>query len=770
MFQKFPVILLKKLVIFPLQEIKIELNNDISKKTIDYCAKYMNGHVVALCPLDQLEEIPDVNDLPLIGVESEITSCIELPNGNYKIVLKGIKRLNIIDYVNLNEDNDILICNTTKIRLERIDEIDESAYIKKLKSIAKGYIKRSTHHSNGNVNFLNNITSLDALTDSLIPVLSLSFEKKIEYMLEVSPKNRAEMILRDLKIEISMLKLDEKMDDSLRNDLEKTQKEYLIKEKINYLKKELGEEDYKLADIKLFKEKLNNLKIETRIYNKFLNEIFMYETTSESSPNSANIRNYLDLVLNLPWNVSTVEEENINVIKNKLDSTHFALQNAKERILEYIAVKKRNGSLKSPIICLTGAPGVGKTTFGESIAESLGREFYKISVGGLNDVSELIGHRRTYLGSTPGKIIQAIYKCKSNNPVILIDEVDKMTNDYKGDPASCLLDILDPEQNYRFIDNFVEEPFNLRNVFFILTANDVSKIPDALKDRLEIIELSSYTLFDKVNIAKSYLLPKIYDAHKVTNNNIAFKDNILHEIINNYTTEAGVRELDRCLNKIVRKVVTEASLNDKNIKKTINLKDVEKYLCTKKHYPDIKLENKLGLVNALYWTPSGGGVHQIESIIYPGNPSVILTGSLGNIMKESVDVCISYIKSNDLKLKFDKSLFKNNTIHIHGLFTELSKNGPSAGVVICTSLLSLILKKEIDSSIAMTGELGLNGEVLPIGGLKEKLIGAYNRKMKKVFIPEKNSEDLKFVPDEVKNSLEIVLVKNYKEIYEMLFK
>ena len=480
-----------------------------------------------------------------------------------------------------------------------------------------------------------------------------------------------------------------------------------------------------------------------------------------NSPENSVIRSYLDWVLNLPWNNSSKENLNAKSVMTSLNKSHYGLNGIKERIEDYINVKNINADVTSPIICLVGPPGVGKTTITSSIASSLNREFYKISVGGLNDSTELVGSRRTYLGALPGKIIQGLKKCNTNNPIILIDEIDKMVKDYKGDPASTLLDILDSTQNKTFVDNYIEEPFDLSKVMFILTANNLENIPYTLYDRLEIIELSSYTVFEKVDIAKKYILPKIYEEFNL-NKKLVMKDETLIYLINNYTKEAGVRNLTRVLRTLVTKVAT-----GKSDSYTVNNIDLLKHLKD----PMFTIENKEikspGIANALAYSNNGGSTLKIECSIYNGEEKIIVTGSLGDVLKESIHVATSFIKEKNY---VSNTMFYNHTIHIHLLDGATKKEGPSCGVAITSVILSKLLEIELSNKIAFTGEISLKGNILKVGGLKEKLIAAYNSGIEKVYIPEDNGIDLKDIPKQILESVEIKLVNNYDVIFNDLFK
>lgn len=764
-----PVLLLKKLLLLPDQEVKIELNNELTREIIALSSSKFNKEVLVVCPKNDLEEIPDVDDLSNIGVIGKIKSKIELPNGHLRLKILGLRRVSVEKYFNEKEDG-ILRCHYQEIEDSEPDEALKLALKRKIISSLKKYIKASPNISNSILNITENVESLSTLTDIISTFLPTTLEKKIEYMEQTNPSIRAEQLIKDLEFELQVIKLDEKIENALRVELEQNQKEFILHEKIREIEKELGEEDLKKREVEAFHNRLDALKISKKTREKIEREIKKYDLTPEMSPDSSIIRNYLDWILYLPWNDLQEEKEDLKEIKENLDKTHYGLEVIKERIVEYVAVKKYNKSIRCPILCLVGPPGVGKTSIAISIAKSLEKEFYKISVGGLSDSNELNGHRRTYMGASPGKIIQGLKKCATKNPLFLIDEIDKMVKDYKGDPASVLLDILDPEQNRFFTDNYIEEPFDLSQIFFILTANNKYNIPTELRDRLEIIELSSYTLFEKLDIAKKYLLPKVLKEHGLSENDMKMSDTIIESIINHYTKEAGVRELERMLSNIVRKNLTESIKQNIQVKKNITKKDMIKYLGEFKFVDDNVTKNvSPGLVYGLAYTPVGGTVSPIESCLYEGTGKVLYTGSLGKVMEESINVAMSYIKSHKDEFKINDYYFQTKNIHIHALEGAVPKDGPSAGITIVTSLISLIKNEKIPSNIAMTGEITLRGDIIPIGGLKEKLIGAYNERIKKVFIPKKNHMDLEEVPTFLKQNLEIIEVNNYRELYKHLF-
>lgn len=749
-----PVIILKKIVLLPNQEIKLELSNELSAKTIKEANLNYNGKLLIISPIDSKEEDPSVEDLPKVGVLAKIKSKI-LINSNIQVKIKGIKRVAVNRY--FNDVENILYTEAMSIEIPALIKDEEKAIIKKLIETLKKYIDLAHHASNDILNFLNKESNLDVITDTIVSYLPFDINKKLEYMQNINPLKRAKSLIVDINEEIKLLEIDEELDDKVNKSFSIDQKNFILKEKLKVIKQELGENSHQEQTAKKFRDTLDKLKIDKDIKDKVKREIDKFEITNESSPELSIIETYIENVLSLPWNKSTKENANFNLVMQSLNETHYGLEKIKERITEYVAIKNINKDIKSPIICLVGPPGVGKTSIAMSIAKALNRKFYKISVGGLNDSTELIGSRRTYLAAAPGKIIQGIKRTNSNNPVILIDEVDKMVKDYKGDPASTLLEILDPVQNKYFVDNYIEEPFDLSKVLFILTANYINDIPITLLDRVEIIELNSYTLFEKKDIAKKYLLPNIFTEHIIIDESIRFSDELLYFIINNYTKEAGVRELERILTTLVRKMAIN------NIK-TINKEKVIKLLGYPTFCEELIDENKWGVVNSLAYTNIGGLVTKTEVIEYKGNGNIKITGNVGMTMKESIEVIISYIKS---KYKYN---FNNIDLHFHFLDSAIKKDGPSGGLSIAVALISLFEKKIILNDVAFTGELTLNGKILKIGGLKEKLIGAYNKNIKVVYIPKQNCDDLKDIPKIVLESMEIKTVENFDEVYEIFFK
>lgn len=750
-----PVILLKNLVILPNQEIKLELNNVISGKAINDASSNFKSEILVVAPMDLLEEEPSVDDLPKVGVIAKIKNKID-NDGVIEIKLRGLKRVAVNKYYQ-EKNNEVLYSEVMYIDLPALVEDEENAILKKLVDTLKKYINISKGISNDILNFVSNNKDLNKITDAITSFLPFNIGKKLEYMQEINPIKRAKALIKDMNEEIKGIEIDneleEKIDESLQND----QRKFILKEKMKVLKQELGEDSWKKEEVIEYRKVLDKLKIDKKIKDHFSHEIDKYEIMSDDALEVSVMHNYLDWVLHLPWNKTRKENANFDEVYKELNKSHFGMDEIKIRISEYVAIKNLNRNIQSPIICLVGPPGVGKTTIAMSIAKALNRDFYKISVGGLNDSTELVGSRRTYLASAPGKIIQGLNKCGSNNPLMLIDEVDKMVKDYKGDPASTLLEILDPNQNKIFTDNYIEEPFDLSGVLFILTANNVSDIPKPILDRVELIELHSYTVFEKKDIAKNYMLPNILLDNMVYDNKLKFSDELLYFIINNYTEEAGVRDLERVLSSLARKITI-------NNVKVLNEERVVRLLGNPKYTSNLVMEEENGVVNTLAVSNSGGTLSKIEVVTCKGNDKLTITGNAGNILKESISVVLTMLK---LKYKYS---FHNEDIHVHFLDASSKKDGPSAGIALSVALCSLKENKKVPSDVAFTGEVSLNGSILKIGGLKEKLIAAYNKNIKVVYMPKSNSEDLENVPKLILNNMEVIPVSNFNEVYTKLFK
>ncbi len=758
-----PILYLREMVLLPYNEIRLEFTNDEDKKVLSLAEKQHDSHLLLVNLLDPLEEEPDINELPEIGILSKIKSKIDLPNGITRVVLIGIDRASISSYAKIGNTLSAFVVPTKEYDY---NEIEASALKRILYRKLDEYIDVSPYMSNTVLGRINDVKNISKLSDIIVAELPLEYTDILKYINMTNPMLRIKSIIEDLSKEIETVRLENQIEDNLKIRMEEEQKEYMLKEKIRLIKEELGEVDLKEEDINKIRAKMNTMSLPDNIIKRLNEEIERYSLTSPSSPEVTTIRTYIDWLLSLPWNKESKDNTDIKKIVEVLDATHFGLDSVKKRIVEYIAVKKKTNTSNSPILCLVGPPGVGKTSLASSIAKALNKDFVKVSLGGINDEAEILGHRRTYIGASPGKIIQQMKKSKSNNPLFLIDEVDKLTKDYKGDPASALLEILDKEQNSKFCDNYIEEEFDLSKVLFILTANNISAIPAPLLDRLEIIELSSYTIYEKINIAKYHLIPNLLEDYKVKN--IKFTDNAIEKIITSYTKEAGARDLYRQIDAVIRKVIIA---KEKSTKVIVDTGDIEAYLGPYKYNNSMNDENnKTGIVNGLAYTPYGGTILKVTCTLYPGKGNITLTGALGDVIKESIYIALSYIKANSVMFKIDYKIFEEVDFHFHLEEGGIPKDGPSAGITIVTSILSLLKNKIISNKVSMTGEITLRGKVLPVGGLKEKLISAVTNGIDTVYLPLESSKELSSLPSEVKDRLNIILVEDYEDIYKSLFK
>ena len=751
-----PVLLLKELILLPFNEIRIEISKEEDKKVLNISEQNHENYILCVNVPDFVEEKPSIRHLPKIAILAKIKSKIELPNGLVRLVLIGIDRVEVLNYVEDNDNN--LYSYVVSTKEYDFDEMEATALKRILLKDLNEYIEISPYISNNVLGRINGINNIGRLSDIIAFELPIDYHDKLKYIEMTNPMNRLKLTIEDLHKEIETVKIEDEIETTLKSKIDIEQRNYILREKIRLIKEELEEDNLKENDIKEIKQKLLSLQAPEKIKERIQKEIEKYEMLSDNSPEVGIIRNYIECLMSLPWEISTEDNKDISKIKNVLDNSHYGLNEIKERIIEYIATKDICDKDQS-IICFVGPPGVGKTTMAKSIANALNKNFVKISVGGLDDVSEIIGHRKTYIGSYPGKIIQGLKKVKSNNTVFLIDEIDKMNSNNKSNPIASLLDILDKEQNNRFVDNYIEEEFDLSKVMFILTANDLSSIPTEIKDRLEIIELNSYTIEEKESIAEEYIIPSL---NKEYNLNLTFSDKVIKEIIIYYTKEAGIRELNRCITNIYRKHITYSY--DGN-----EIEDIKKYLGNYKYkYLYNNKCAKPGIVNTLAYTPYGGLVLKTTSVYYKGNGNIEITGQIGNVMKESTTIALSYIKENSEIFNIDYSLFTND-FHIHFEEGSIPKDGPSAGVSIVTSLISTLKKMTIPNTVSMTGEITLRGKILPVGGLKEKLITATISNIKTVYVPLDNKEEVMEIDKSITSKLKIKYVDDYIEIYNDLF-
>lgn len=764
MDEKLVVLIVNDIVIFPNSEVRIEFDNNYDKKMVEIVDKIEDNLMLIVNPIE--ESNLDITTCPKYGVLGRIKLKMNVPNGKTRIVIEGLGRVEISSY---EEEGKFFKANYKIIEYDEDNE-DYTSYYKLLVKSLEKYISKVPYMGNAILSQLSAIDNLSDLCDLIVNYLPLSYKEKKKFITTIEPIERAKYLIEDMNRDMKFAELEQKIESEVEKELSDSQKEYYLREKIRLMQEELGDVNSKDSEVEKYYKKLAKLKCSKKIKDKIKREIDRYNNLNSNSPELGMIREYIEWMISLPWNIYTKDTQNLSKVKETLDQSHFALEDVKERILEYLAVKENTNNLRSPILCLVGPPGVGKTSLALSIAKSLNRKTAKISVGGINDEAEIVGHRRTYIGAIPGRIIQGIRKAGTSNPVFIIDEIDKMTKDIKGDPASALLEVLDPEQNDKFFDHYIEEDYDLSQVMFIATANYIEQIPYELRDRLEIIDISSYTEYEKLDIAKNHLIPKEIEEHGLTTLQVQISDDAIMHLIRNYTKEAGVRELQRMIASLLRKIVKNLLLNESELFYHIDKNEIEKYLGKTKYSFTEKLdESQVGVVNGMAYTIFGGDILPIEANLFKGKGSLVLTGSLGDVMQESCHIALDYIKSNMNLFKIDAKLFEENDIHIHVPEGAVNKDGPSAGVTITTTLISLFTNKKVNSDIAMTGEITLRGRVLPIGGLKEKIIGAHRANIKKVFIPKENERDLDEIPENIKSDIKFIVVKNYLDIYKELF-
>ncbi len=764
---EIPILPLRDIIIYPNMIVPLFV---IRKKSI-FCLKLsmkQNKKIMLVMQKNPFDNDPNIKNLYKIGTLSHILQMLKLPDGTIKILVEGIQRAKIIE---IQDKGKYFIGIIKKIKIKEINSKKNNILVKIIINKFKYYIQLNKKIPIEILNSLNNINNIEKFTNTISTHLPIKIKNKQHILELLNIYKRLKYILLMIESEIRILKIEKKIKNRIKKQIKKNQKEYYLNEKIKAIQKELNYINKNLNEYDLIKKKINKFKIPKKIKKKIKLELKKLKIMPLLSSESTVIRNYIDWIIQIPWYKKTKTKKNLYEAKKILDKDHFGLEHIKERILEYLSVQNRSNKIKGPILCFVGPPGVGKTSLGKSIAKATGRKYIRISLGGVKDEAEIRGHRRTYIGSMPGKIMQKIIKSKVKNPLFLLDEIDKISSDLRGDPSSALLEVLDPEQNSYFNDHYIELDYNLSKIMFIATANSINNIPIPLLDRMEVIKLYSYSENEKINIAKKYLIPKQIKNNFLKKKEIKINNNVIIDIIRYYTKESGVRSLEREISKICRKGVKKITINKKikNIK--INKRNIKKYLGIKKFsFKKIYKKKKIGEVTGLAWTENGGEILTIETLCTPGKGKLIYTGSLGKIMKESIQIALTIIKSLYKKLKIKKNFYLKKDIHLHIPEGAVPKDGPSAGITICTSMISTLIKSYVKKNIAMTGEITLHGNILPIGGLKEKILAASRSGIKNIIIPYGNKKNLEEIPINIKKKLKIYCLKNIKEVLKLSLK
>ena len=760
MKNSYPVLTVRDIVIFPHVVVPLFVGRSRSIKALE-AAMDQDKKVIFLSQKNVQDEEPGFDDLYHVGVLGNILQMLNLPDGSVKILVDGMDRVRVSDY---REENGYFSGKCEILEKENYNEIEVEAYSRMVLEQFEIYSRLNKRISLDTINAVKNLQAPDDIIDVIAAHLTLKVQDKQNLLEDTNILRRFEKLLKFLEAEIDVIHVEKKIRNRVKKQMEKSQKDYYLNEQIKAIQKELGDTDYVLDDTKEFEEKAKKVRLSKEAREKFQSELKKLKNMPPMSPEATVVRNYLDWLLTIPWKVKTSVKKDLKEAKKILDEDHYGLENVKERILEFLSVQKRVGKIKGSILCFMGPPGVGKTSLAKSIAKATGRNYVRISLGGVRDESEIRGHRRTYIGSMPGKIISSMKKAKSSNPLFLLDEIDKVGADWKGDPASALLEVLDPEQNSNFNDHYLEVDYDLSDVMFITTANSYD-MPSPLLDRLEIIKLSGYTETEKLEIAKRHLLPKQMEENGLKISELVVSDDVIMKLIRDYTREAGVRNLERELAKISRKVVKELTENEKLSMVSIDLKNLEKYAGIEKFKrQDIEDKNLVGVVTGLAWTEVGGELLSIEAVAVPGKGKTILTGKLGDVMQESIQAAISFVRSRAKTFGIDPKVFEESDIHVHVPEGATPKDGPSAGVAMVTSLVSSLTSVPIRRDVAMTGEITLRGRVLPIGGLKEKLLAAHRGGIKTVLIPKANESDLQDIPQSVLDALKIIKAEVVDEV------
>ncbi|MCE7793463.1 endopeptidase La [Salipaludibacillus sp. CUR1] len=758
--RNIPLLPLRGLLVYPTMVLHLDVGR---KKSVQALEKAMvEDHEIFLTTQREIStDEPDQSDIYTVGTLAKVNQMLKLPNGTIRVLVEGLQRGQIEDYTD-NEEY-------AEVEVELVEErqeatVEEQALMRNVLEQFEQYIQLSKKISQETLASVSDIIEPGRLADIVASHLPLKIVQKQQILETISVKDRLGQILKVLSNEKEVLGLEKKIGQRVKKSMEKTQKEYYLREQMKAIQKELGDREGKEGEIEELKEKIAQANMPESVEEKAYKEMSRYEKMPASSAESSVIRNYIEWLVQIPWNEETEDLLDIHRSEKILDEDHYGLEKVKERVLEYLAVQQLTQELKGPILCLAGPPGVGKTSLARSISRSLDRKFVRMSLGGVRDEAEIRGHRRTYVGSMPGRIIQGMKKAGSINPVFLLDEVDKMANDFRGDPSSALLEVLDPEQNNTFSDHFIEEPYDLSKVMFVTTANNIGAIPAPLKDRMEVIHIPGYTEVEKLEIAKGYLLPKQVKEHGLSKGKIQVRDDALLKVIRYYTREAGVRNLERQMATICRKAAKMIVSNEKK-KVVVTENTIESMLGKPKfRYGKAESEDQIGAATGLAYTTAGGDTLTIEVSVSPGKGKLTLTGKLGDVMKESAQAAFSYIRSKSKELSIDPGFNEKNDIHIHVPEGAVPKDGPSAGITMATALISALTNRPVKREVGMTGEITLRGRVLPIGGLKEKSMSAHRAGLTHIIMPKDNEKDLEDIPKSVREDLTFIPVSHLDDV------
>ncbi len=768
--ETYPILPLRNTILFPNQIIPIYIGRKQSLNLIQDISNLEKKYVVVVAQKDGAIENPTDKDIYEYGTLATVMKIFDMPDKSKSAIVQGLRRVKLQE---ITQSKPYFKGLVSQLRDSNITNPEINSHIKVLKKTFNAFVDVATYLNDDQINALDNINSPSKMADKALSLLNIKTAEKQDVLETLDVLDKIKKVNDIINKEFQRIELGEKIQSEVQDEISKSQKEYYLREQLKAIQKELGEEGSGI-EIEEIKEKIKKAKMPENVEKIALKELNRLQRIPSHSPEYTVSRTYLDWLVELPWSIESKDNEKIDNANNILNEDHYGLDKVKERILEHLSVRslkrkrsKKGEAIKSPILCFNGPPGTGKTSIGKAIAKSMGRKFVRISLGGVGDEAEIRGHRRTYIGALPGRIIASLKKAGTNNPIFMLDEIDKLGRDFRGDPSSALLEVLDPEQNFSFNDHYLEVDFDLSNIMFITTSNQMDRIPGPLRDRMEILDFSGYIVEEKIQIAKRHLIPKQIKEHALKTSEIKFSDSGIKMLVESYTRESGVRNLERQIANVCRKVATKiASGKIKSI--SISSKNVEEHIGPKRFLPEIAERNtKPGIVVGLAWTAFGGDILFIEATKMPGKGNLKLTGKLGDVMKESVQAAMSYVRSNAKKYGIDENFYKENDIHVHVPAGAIPKDGPSAGVAMTVAIISLLLDKPVKSKLGMTGETSLRGNVLPIGGLREKATAAHRAGLNHIIAPHENEKDLEEIPDKVKSELKITFVKEVDEAIKL---